>query len=670
VNNLKSIKIKLLLYLIPVIMLIQIAAAVIIGYFTDQMMVDNTIADSKGTTVASQYVVEEIIEGIIREFEVLTLSPDIKEMNRDRYVDYIADVVKGSRGLLECAFVADLKGKAVLDTNQDTDISDRDYFVKAMREKKMQVSNAVVSKATGQPVFVVFLPVTDYDGKLIGGFGAGVQLYQLAERISNLKVGENGALFLVDGTGQTITHPNPDFIMNFKITDKQEGYTGLKEIADEMVKGNRGQDYFTRPDGSRMLMIHEPVKNTPNWSIGAIIPQTQIKAIGNRILNIIVISFVMIIVILVLLITLLGERFTGPLKDLAMTLNKIANYDLSLDENRKSKKYFAYKDELGQMANAVEKMQQNLIGLVKQMRSQALEINESAANLNSVSQEQLAASEELSSQAQTVDGNVQNTSSSIAEVSSGIQEVTSSAEEVSKNSQDLSSQVSETEEAVKNGQKELEKQSDKMRDVEEQNREATKLVTLVAEKANNVQEIVNTIASIAEQTNLLALNAAIEAARAGEAGKGFAVVADEIRKLAEESKKASSNIAEILNEIEEGSSDANEAVKRTLELYEDLVGSSRMVVDEFNKISENMNTVNMKVESLMGAAQEQSASSEEMAGAMDHSAQLTEEIAEQVSEMSKAIESQTLGAQQVSESAERLSALSQELDEAVEKFVL
>jgi len=365
VNNLKSIKIKLLLYLIPVIMLIQIAAAVIIGYFTDQMMVDNTIADSKGTTVASQYVVEEIIEGIIREFEVLTLSPDIKEMNRDRYVDYIADVVKGSRGLLECAFVADLKGKAVLDTNQDTDISDRDYFVKAMREKKMQVSNAVVSKATGQPVFVVFLPVTDYDGKLIGGFGAGVQLYQLAERISNLKVGENGALFLVDGTGQTITHPNPDFIMNFKITDKQEGYTGLKEIADEMVKGNRGQDYFTRPDGSRMLMIHEPVKNTPNWSIGAIIPQTQIKAIGNRILNIIVISFVMIIVILVLLITLLGERFTGPLKDLAMTLNKIANYDLSLDENRKSKKYFAYKDELGQMANAVEKMQQNLIGLVK-----------------------------------------------------------------------------------------------------------------------------------------------------------------------------------------------------------------------------------------------------------------------------------------------------------------
>lgn len=669
-NNLKCMKIKLLLYLLPVIIVILIVAAFSIGFLTDKMMVDNTITNSKGMTTASKYVIEEIIEGIIREFKVLALSPDIKEMNRNSYVDYISNVVKDSNGLIESAFVSDLKGNAVFNTNRETNISERDYFIKTMQDKSVQVSNAIINKATEQPGVIIFLPVTNDKGKLVGGFGASVLLKKLSEKMDDLKIGENGSIFLVDGTGQTITHPNRDMIMNFKITEKQKGYSGLQTIANEMIKGGNGTGYFTRPDGGRILMIYESIANTPNWSVGAIIPQTQIKSVSFNILKLIILAFGVIIGIIIILVYFIGERFTSPLKEMSTILNKIANYDLSFDENSKANKYLSYRDEIGQMANSLAKMQHNLTDLVKNMRGQAIEINEAASNLSSVSQEQFAASEELSSQAQTVDENVQNTSSSITEVTSGIQEVTASAVDVSKNSQDLSSQISETEKSVKNGQKELEKQSNKMKDVEAQNREATKLVTFVAEKAANVQEIVNTIGSIAEQTNLLALNAAIEAARAGEAGKGFAVVADEIRKLAEESKNASSNIAEILNEIDEGSSNANDAVKRTLELYEDLVKSSKMVVEDFNKISENMNTVNMKVESLMGVAQEQSASSEEMAGAMDQSAQLTAEIAEQISQMNQAIENQTIGAQQVNESAEKLNVLSVQLDEAVEKFVL
>lgn len=669
-KNLKSIKIKLLIYLIPVMLIVLISAGFIIGTTSRNKTLANTVKYSEDITRASKLVVEEMIDGLLLEFKMVSKSPDVKDMNRDRYVHYIADVVKESDGLIESAFVMDLSGKAVSNTDQDFDLSDRDYFKALIREKSFQVSNAVISKATDNAVFVIVMPVTDYNGKLVGGFGATVMLEKLSEKINTLTVGEEGSIFLVDGTGQTITHKNTDLIMNFKINEDHEGYDGLKEIAEEMVKGNKGTDYFKRPDGSRLMMIYEPISDTPNWSVGAIIPQTQIEAISSEILFLVIMTFGVIILLVIILSVIVGTTFANPLIELSSILNRIADYDLTFDEQSKAIEYLSYNDEIGQMTKALAKMQMNMTALVKKLTSQSIEISESATELSSVSQEQFAASEELSSQAQNVDENVQNTSAAIQEITSGIQEVTASAQEVSMNSQELSREIEETESAVETGQRELEKQGSKMETVGEQNKKATKLVTIVAEKAANVQEIVNTISSIAEQTNLLALNAAIEAARAGEAGKGFAVVADEIRKLAEESKRASFNIASILNEIDEGSSNANEAVKKTVELYDELSEGSRRLIAEFNRISDYMNSVNKKVESLMGTAEQQSASTEEMSGAMDNSARLTADIAEQISHMNVSVTQQTEGAQQVSEAAEKLNALSEELDEEVRKFTI
>lgn len=207
-----------------------------------------------------------------------------------------------------------------------------------------------------------------------------------------------------------------------------------------------------------------------------------------------------------------------------------------------------------------------------------------------------------------------------------------------------------------------------MKTVGEQNKTATDLVMTVAEKATNVQEIVNTISSIAEQTNLLALNAAIEAARAGEAGKGFAVVADEIRKLAEESKQASSNIANILHEIDEGAGDANDAVKQTVEYYKELNEGTNILVKEFDKITGYIDNVNNKVESLSGAAQEQSASAEEMASAMDTSAKSMASVSEEMEQIASGVKQTAESSEKINETAENLNTLASQLSNLVEKF--
>jgi len=295
-------------------------------------------------------------------------------------------------------------------------------------------------------------------------------------------------------------------------------------------------------------------------------------------------------------------------------------------------------------------------------------INAASIDLAAMAEEGSSISEELTSQAESIDCNVQNTSASIEEVTSGVEEVAARAQYVSKSSQELAEKAEEAEQAVNIGTTELGKQEQKMILVSEQNDTTAEIVKSVAEKANNVQEIVFTISSIAEQTNLLALNAAIEAARAGEAGKGFAVVADEIRKLAEESKHSSTNIASILNEIDNGAGKASGAVSKTITLYDDLNAGAANIAGEFEKITKSIKSINNEVESLTGSAEEQSAAAEEMASAMDTSSKSMVDISEQMTDITTGAKQTEESATKMNITAEELSTLSQNLEELVGKF--
>ena len=117
-----------------------ISAGFIIGTTSRNKTLANTVKYSEDITRASKLVVEEMIDGLLLEFKMVSKSPDVKDMNRDRYVHYIADVVKESDGLIESAFVMDLSGKAVSNTDQDFDLSDRDYFKALIRKKAFRLA--------------------------------------------------------------------------------------------------------------------------------------------------------------------------------------------------------------------------------------------------------------------------------------------------------------------------------------------------------------------------------------------------------------------------------------------------------------------------------------------------------------------------------------------------
>ncbi|MFN6992022.1 MAG: methyl-accepting chemotaxis protein, partial [Fervidobacterium sp.] len=193
-------------------------------------------------------------------------------------------------------------------------------------------------------------------------------------------------------------------------------------------------------------------------------------------------------------------------------------------------------------------------------------------------------------------------------------------------------------------------------------------INSLGDSAENIEEIVKTINSIAEQTNLLALNAAIEAARAGEAGRGFAVVADEIRKLAEESKRFTSKINEILKGIAEKVNyvgGLTDLAKSTVNL---LVSASDDALKKFKDIRNNIESVSDKVDNFVLLAQDVGASMEQISAAMDTASKSITALVSEMEMESKVTKDLESSANEIKESGEYLKDSVQILKSNVTKF--
>ncbi|HOO33716.1 MAG TPA: methyl-accepting chemotaxis protein [Thermotogota bacterium] len=661
--RIKSIKWKIMIWIV-------ITAVLTLGILALSifLMVGNTVGtmvenNAREIVMGKSAEVSQWIETQKKSIEILASTSEIKSLDFDEAAAYFNERLDVIGREFENVFLVDKTGKGKVQNGSALDISQRDYFKAVMSGSLFALSNPVYSAITGNPICVIAYAVKDDSGKTIGAVGGSITLETISQIAEKASLGGMGYGFIVDGNGLLVAHKDRDIVMKQNLLDTDSiGYENLEEAGKKMLNGDTGVELIVTPDGIRELVVFNPIRNTPNWSFGIAVDSNEINADTNNILLFVLLIVLVIAGVFLALSYFLGMIISKPIKSLAVDVEKFGQGDLTVSFDVKTG------DEIGMMADSLKIMGSSLREGMIEINKATENVSHSAQDLSAMAEEGSATSEELTSQAETVDSNVQNTSASIEEVTSGVQEVAASAQDVSNNSNALAEEINATQKAVKNGQKILDSQSRQIVAVTDENKNATELVTAVAEKANNVQTIVNTISSIAEQTNLLALNAAIEAARAGEAGKGFAVVADEIRKLAEESKKASSNIANILNEIDEGSDKANEAVKKTTQLFNAFEEGEKRLLEEFNSISEYMDNVTNRVETLMGTAEEQSASSEEMASAMDTSAKSMTSVSEQMEEITTGVRQVAESSERMNQTAEELNSLADQLHDLVKKF--
>ncbi len=395
---------------------------------------------------------------------------------------------------------------------------------------------------------------------------------------------------------------------------------------------------------------------------GEIIIEKQAEQ--ERLTNVIIYTTGITLIIVLLLGIMLVRSVIKPVQELSKQGKIFGSGDLTVKFMTKGR------DEISQMAVVLDEMAVNLREAVRNILANSQSVYSSAHNLAAVAQEQSATTEEINSQASNISDNSTNVSAIVEEVGTSVQEVSISAKSAAESVASLSGMAQDAGKEAIDGDIIIQDIRKEMTNVNKEVKETSELVRYLAGNAQSIEEIVNLIRSIAGQTNLLSLNAAVEASRAGEAGRGFAVVADEIRKLAENSEVATQKISDILQDIQQDSQRADQATHKVVDMIDKITTEVERASQQFSLIKDKINGVLSKSEELAAESQEQSATAEEMAKAMEMATESVVEVVKQVQEMVIGIEQQSQGAQQVSESSETLSELANKQEEAVKRFTI
>lgn len=333
---------------------------------------------------------------------------------------------------------------------------------------------------------------------------------------------------------------------------------------------------------------------------------------------------------------LLSSSITKPVFALNEQASRIAAGDLTVQVD------VAGRDEIGKLAETFSVMVENLRNTIGQVLEASSSVASAATEISSSTEEMAAASEEQSS--------------GVSEVASAVEEMSSTIGESASSASQAADTAARAKQKAENGGKIVDNTIAGMRRIADVVRKSAETVKELGRSSDHIGEIVSVIDDIADQTNLLALNAAIEAARAGEQGRGFAVVADEVRKLAERTSKATKEIAGMIRAIQQKTREAVDSMNQGNVEVDAGITAADQAGSALSEIVQISNEVTSMVTHIAAASEQQSKASTQ--------------ITRNVESISTAIREMTNGTQQVARSADDLSQLTTTLQDHVSQFKL
>ncbi|WP_100406047.1 methyl-accepting chemotaxis protein [Bacillus solitudinis] len=326
------------------------------------------------------------------------------------------------------------------------------------------------------------------------------------------------------------------------------------------------------------------------------------------------------------------------------------------------------RDELGEMAKSFNQMIEKLRELIKQVGFNAEQVAAASEQLTASSEETTRATELIASTVQEVAVGTEEQAKSVRDTSKTVNELSSSLSQIAYSSEVVTTTANHTSEQAVEGNRAVTIVVTQMNDINNTVNDLSLMVKTLGTRSTQISDIIDVITGIAEQTNLLALNAAIEAARAGEHGRGFAVVADEVRKLAEQSAGSAQEISQLLSTIQK---DTNKTVETMADTTNKVAEGINFVNDagkSFGQIQESVLEVSSQIQEVTSAVKEMSVGAEQMVQSVELIAETSEVTATGTQNMSAAAEEQLAAMEEITASSSSLSKMAEDLQEKVGKF--
>ncbi|WP_456276124.1 methyl-accepting chemotaxis protein [Bacillus sp. AK128] len=438
-------------------------------------------------------------------------------------------------------------------------------------------------------------------------------------------------------------------------------------VSDVVLK--QGETFLGEADilGKKYLTMYQPIKDNSGQVIGMWLVGPTIDTIQESVFYLVTILVIVLVVsgvIAVVCSVLLTKAITRPIIVMNSQLREIAEGEGDLTQEIKVNT----KDEMGELASSFNKMLGSLRTMIRQIGDTSEQVAASSEELTASSDQTMQATNQIAVSIQEVAGGAEAQGKGAEESSRAMNEMTIGIQRVATTASSVSEAALETTKEANEGNESLQKVIQQMNAINSSVDHSATVISQLGERSKEIGKIIEVITAISNQTNLLALNAAIEAARAGEHGRGFAVVADEVRKLAEQSKDSADQISGLIQQIQEDTDRAVEA----MEIGTRDVNAGMEVVYEtsrgFERILQSIEQVASEIQEVSAVSEEMSAGIEQVNSSVEEMARIAKESAANTQNIASASQEQLASMEEMASSSASLSHMAEDLQTLVNKF--